>query len=212
MSAVAPRAALAERRQTRLAKRALDIVLAAAALLALVPLLALVALAVRLDSPGPVLFRQRRVGRGGRPFSLWKFRTMVADAEEREADLWELSRDAGWLDLDDDPRVTRVGRLLRRTSLDEVPQFVNVLRGQMSLVGPRPLIPSEHARVPAWARCRDDVPPGLTGLWQVSGRTLLSFEEMLRLDCRYVASWSLTRDLAVLLRTLPVVVTGRGAD
>jgi lipopolysaccharide/colanic/teichoic acid biosynthesis glycosyltransferase len=195
----------------RRAKRAFDVVFAAAALLALVPLLVLVALAIRLDSRGPVLFRQRRIGRGGRPFRLWKFRTMSADAEQREAALWALSRDPGWLDLDEDPRVTRVGRALRRASLDELPQFVNVLRGHMSLVGPRPLLPAEHARMPAWARCRDEVLPGLTGLWQVSGRALLSFEAMLRLDCVYVATWSLRRDLGLLVRTVPAVLTGKGA-
>jgi lipopolysaccharide/colanic/teichoic acid biosynthesis glycosyltransferase len=200
-------------RKTALAlKRMIDVVVAGVALPLLLPLLLLIAVAIRMDSGGPALLRQQRVGRGARPFGMWKFRTMVADAEQRHAALCALSHDPDWLLLDCDPRVTRVGRLLRRASLDEVPQLVNVLRGQMSLVGPRPLIPVEHERLPSWARARDDMPPGMTGLWQVSGRTTIGFEDMLRLDCRYVATWSLTRDVAALLRTIPAVLSGRGAN
>jgi lipopolysaccharide/colanic/teichoic acid biosynthesis glycosyltransferase len=194
------------------AKRLLDVVLAAVATLVLLPLALLIAAAIRLDSPGRTLFRQTRVGRGGRIFGMWKFRTMVADAEQRRAGLWALSRDPSWLALEHDPRITRVGRVLRHTSLDELPQLLNVLRGDMSLVGPRPLIPVEHDRMPEWARPRDDVAPGMTGLWQVSGRDALGFEEMLRLDCEYVAGWSLSRDLVALARTVPAVLTGRGAN
>jgi lipopolysaccharide/colanic/teichoic acid biosynthesis glycosyltransferase len=193
-------------------KRVLDVVLAAAALVLLIPLLVAIALAIRADSPGPVLFRQERVGRDGRRFWMWKFRTMVADAERLHAALCALSSDPNWLHIDGDPRITRVGRVLRRASLDELPQLVNVLRGHMSLVGPRPLIPDEHARMPEWAHARDGVPPGMTGLWQVSGRTSVGYEDMLRLDCRYVATWSLARDLVALVRTIPAVISGRGAD
>jgi lipopolysaccharide/colanic/teichoic acid biosynthesis glycosyltransferase len=196
----------------RHAKRLLDIAVASLALIVLAPVLTLIAIALRAESQGPVLFRQQRVGRDGRPFEMWKFRTMVADAERLRASLVAMSRDPDWLDLEDDPRVTRVGRRLRRMSLDELPQLVNVLRGQMSLVGPRPLIPVDHDRVPAWAARRDEVRPGITGLWQVSGRADLPFLEMLRLDCRYLETWSLGRDLLILLRTIPAVITARGAD
>ena len=210
--AVSSAPARAERRAARSFKRAMDIVVAGAALVLAAPLLLVIALAIRIDSPGPVLFRQQRVGRGGRRFAMWKFRTMCLDAERRRAALCALSHDPYWLLLDHDPRITRVGRMLRRASLDELPQLVNVLRGQMSLVGPRPLIPAEHAQMPPWARCRDDVPPGITGLWQVSGRTTIGFQDMLRLDCRYVATWSLSRDVIALLRTIPAVLSGRGAN
>jgi lipopolysaccharide/colanic/teichoic acid biosynthesis glycosyltransferase len=143
---------------------------------------------------------------------MWKFRTMVADAEERRMEVVRFSLDPDWLLLERDPRVTRVGRLLRRTSLDELPQLLNVLRGDMSLVGPRPLIPAEHAHVPVWAHPRMDVAPGMTGLWQVSGRTTLSFAEMLHLDCRYVETCGIRGDLALLARTIPEVLWGRGAN
>jgi lipopolysaccharide/colanic/teichoic acid biosynthesis glycosyltransferase len=193
-------------------KRTLDVVLAAAALVLAAPAMLLIALAVRLDSPGPVLFRQRRIGYLGREFTVRKYRTMVADADAQRAALLALSRDPNWLDLERDPRITRVGRLLRLSSLDELPQLWNVLRGEMSLVGPRPLIPEEHARLPAWARRRVTVPPGVTGLWQVSGRTSISFEDMLRLDCAYIRTWSFAGDLAILLRTVPAVLSRRGAN
>jgi lipopolysaccharide/colanic/teichoic acid biosynthesis glycosyltransferase len=199
-------------RAARLVKRAIDVLVACLAGVAFGPLMALIAGVVRLESPGPALFRQRRVGRDGRSFEIWKFRTMVVDAEERRAALVARSRDPHWLDVDDDPRVTRVGRLLRHTSLDELPQLLNVLRGDMSLVGPRPLIPAEHARMPAWACVRDAVTPGITGLWQVAGRTNLTFEEMLELDCLYVRTWSPLRDLEILLWTVPAVLSGEGAN
>jgi len=176
------------------------------------PLMALAAIAVRLESPGPALFRQVRVGRDGRRFEMWKFRTMVVDAEERRSELIARSRDPNWLDVEDDPRVTRVGRILRHTSLDELPQVFNVLRGEMSLVGPRPLIPAEHARMPEWARVRDEVTPGITGLWQVAGRTDLTFEEMLELDRRYVETRSARRNLEILVRTIPAVLSAKGVN
>jgi lipopolysaccharide/colanic/teichoic acid biosynthesis glycosyltransferase len=192
-------------------KRALDVAAAALGLLVLLPLLLVVALLLCASSPGPPIFRQRRIGRHGREFSMWKFRTMVAGAEALRPALLAESRDADWLDLAHDPRVTGFGRLLRRTSLDELPQLVNVLLGNMSLVGPRPLPLEEQARVPEWAAARLRVRPGITGLWQVQGRASVSFAEMLRLDCAYVDDSSLAGDLLILVRTIPAVLTAKGA-
>jgi lipopolysaccharide/colanic/teichoic acid biosynthesis glycosyltransferase len=192
-------------------KRATDVIVSLTALILLIPLLLVVALAIAAGSPGAPLFRQRRVGRFGREFTMWKFRTMVADAEWRRSELVVDSRESGWLQLDHDPRVTPLGRVLRRTSLDELPQLVNVLRGDMSLVGPRPLPVVEHASLPTWCVSRLGVRPGLTGLWQVRGRTRISFQEMLELDCEYVRRLSWRTDLGILLRTIPAVLTGTGA-
>ena len=192
-------------------KRAIDIAGAMVGLLLLAPLMLLVALAVSTTSPGAPLFRQRRAGRAGREFRMWKFRTMVVGAEALRPLLVADSRDADWLDLDRDPRITPVGRLLRRTSLDELPQLLNVLRGDMSLVGPRPLPLEEHARIPAWASPRTGVRPGVTGLWQVRGRAALGFTQMLQLDCEYVRRASLFLDLRILARTVPAVLAAKGA-
>jgi exopolysaccharide biosynthesis polyprenyl glycosylphosphotransferase len=199
-------------RSSRWAKRGFDVIGAALALLACFPLLALLALLVRLDSPGPALFRQDRVGQNGRRFKLLKLRTMEKNAERRRAELLGQSKDPGWLHLEHDARITRVGRLLRLTSLDELPQLWNVLRGEMSLVGPRPLVPEEDKMVEAWARGRLDLTPGITGLWQVLGRTSIPFEEMVKLDYLYVSNWSLWGDVRLMLRTLPVVLLGSGAN
>ena len=199
-------------RSSRLLKRVMDLVGSAVLLVLVAPLLVLLAVAVKLDSPGPVFFRQRRVGRGGRRFMLVKLRTMVVGAEERRQELAGESRDRHWLLLDHDPRVTRVGRLLRRASLDELPELWNVLKGDMSLVGPRPLIEAEHRQLTGWSQTRVDLTPGLTGLWQVLGRTSIPFEEMIKLDYLYVTNWSLWNDVRLILRTLPVVVTRRGAN
>jgi lipopolysaccharide/colanic/teichoic acid biosynthesis glycosyltransferase len=196
----------------RVAKRGIDVTVAAVGLVVLAPLLLSLALAVWAGSPGAPVFRQRRVGRGGREFLMWKFRTMVAGAEQRRAELVERSREGDWLNLEQDPRVTGLGRVLRRTSLDELPQLLNVLRGDMSLVGPRPLPLIEHAALPDWSEARLAVRPGITGLWQVMGRTRIPFHEMLRLDCRYVRELSLRSDLAILLRTIPCVLSGKGAN
>jgi lipopolysaccharide/colanic/teichoic acid biosynthesis glycosyltransferase len=193
-------------------KRAIDVVGSAVALVACSPVMGLIAVAVRRQSPGPALFRQDRVGRGGRLFTMLKFRTMVMDAEQERSELLARSSDPDWLHLADDPRITPLGRLLRRTSLDELPQLWNVLRGDMSLVGPRPLVPAEDARVGEAARLRRHVAPGITGSWQVSGRTAIPFQVMLALDAQYVATWSLRRDLAIMLRTIPVVLSGEGAN
>jgi len=202
-------------RSTLLIKRTTDIVLSFAGLFLLAPLFVVVAALIKLDSPGPVIFRQTRMGAGGRTFELLKFRTMAVDAEARKADIAAMNKhvldggDARLFKVADDPRVTRVGRPLRRYSLDELPQLINVLRGEMSLVGPRPLILDEDRHVVDWRRQRLVVKPGMTGLWQVVGRDHIAFEEMVELDYRYVADWSLVDDLSLLLRTLPAVTRER---
>jgi exopolysaccharide biosynthesis polyprenyl glycosylphosphotransferase len=197
-------------RSSRLLKRTLDLGLAIAALVLLSPLLALIALAIALDSPGPVFFRQVRMGARDRTFRIFKFRTMTADAEARKSEVAHLNKHAAEGDgrmfkIPHDPRVTRVGRVLRRLSLDELPQLFNVVRGEMSLVGPRPLILDEHRHVADWARRRLDLRPGITGLWQVLGRSDIPFDEMVRLDYVYVTSWSLWSDVRLMLLTLPAV-------
>jgi exopolysaccharide biosynthesis polyprenyl glycosylphosphotransferase len=199
-------------RSSRAIKRGMDVVGSLVLLLASAPLLAATACAIKLDSPGPVFFRQQRVGRGGRRFFVLKFRTMVDDADQMVDRLRAESRDPNWLLLDSDPRVTRVGRILRRASLDELPQAWNVLKGEMSLVGPRPLVESEDREIRGWARCRVDLTPGMTGLWQVLGRTSIPFSEMVRLDSLYVTNWSLWRDIKLLLSTVPVLLSRRGAN
>jgi exopolysaccharide biosynthesis polyprenyl glycosylphosphotransferase len=194
------------------AKRACDVVLAAAGLLALAPLFAVVALAVRATSRGPVLFRQQRVGFRGRPFTLLKFRTMVDGADRMLGALLDRNEADGPLfKLRRDPRVTRVGAVLRRHSLDELPQLWNVLKGEMSLVGPRPPLPAEVERYEEWQHDRLEVRPGITGLWQVSGRSELSFDDYVRLDLFYVENWSVAYDLYILSKTVPLLVSARGA-
>ena len=197
---------------SRLTKRCVDVVGSIAMLILAAPLMAAIAIAVKCDSRGPVLFRQTRVGKGGRRFDLFKFRTMVTGAEQMTAELREQSIDPHWLHLEHDPRITRVGRLLRMSSLDELPQLWNVLAGKMSLVGPRPLVVSEDSQLLGWARSRIDLTPGLTGLWQVLGRTSIPFEEMIKLDYIYVTNWSLWSDVRLMLRTVTVVLLRRGAN
>jgi len=199
-------------RSSRALKRAMDIALASVMLVLLAPFMVLVAAAIMLDTPGPVLFTQERVGKGGRRFRLVKFRTMVVDAELRRPELLGLSTDPHWLKIDNDPRISRVGRHLRHMSIDELPQLWNVLRGQMSLVGPRPLIVAEDDLVQGWGRGRLDLTPGITGYWQVLGRTRIPFEEMVKLDYLYVMNWSLWTDLRLVMRTLPIVLSRRGAN
>jgi exopolysaccharide biosynthesis polyprenyl glycosylphosphotransferase len=205
-------------RSSAVLKRMMDVALAAVGLLLLAPLFAVIACAIKLESRGPVFFRQFRMGSGGRAFRIFKFRTMVADAEERKAELEHLNKharpgsDPRMFKIPEDPRITRVGRLVRRYSLDELPQLVNVVKGEMSLVGPRPLIPEEHRHVSAWARKRMSLKPGITGLWQILGRSDIPFEEMVKLDYLYVTTWSLWQDVRLLFRTIPVVTGGaRGA-
>ncbi len=193
-------------------KRTVDLVGAVLGLTLLSPLLIAVALWVRADSPGGAFFKQVRVGRGGRLFTVWKFRTMVSDAERRRAELEHLNQGPGILfKLKDDPRVTRAGRVLRRYSIDELPQLINVLRGDMSLVGPRPALPSEAEQYDDWVRNRLKVKPGMTGLWQVSGRTETSFSDYVRYDLFYIQNWSLSLDAWILWRTLRAVISGEGA-
>ena len=193
-------------------KRTFDIIGATLLLVLLSPLLLAITIAVRVSSRGPVLFRSMRRGIGQRPFSCLKFRTMHTDAEERQAELEEMNEASGALfKIRQDPRLTRVGRLLRRFSLDELPQLVNVLRGDMSLVGPRPLPERDFAMLEDWHRKRYLVLPGLTGLWQVSGRSELDFDDLVHLDFIYLENWSLALDLSILLKTVPAVLSRRGA-
>jgi lipopolysaccharide/colanic/teichoic acid biosynthesis glycosyltransferase len=200
-----------------LAKRVVDLAGALAGLLVLGPVMLAIALLIRLESPGPVLFRQWRRGHHGRPFRMLKFRTMVADAESRLADLESCNESAGGVlfKLRHDPRVTRLGRFLRRSSLDELPQLLNVLRGEMSLVGPRPLQFRDSDRLwdadPHGYWDRLQVLPGLTGPWQVGGRSTLDYQQMVQLDRDYVANHSLSRDLLIIVQTLAVVFRGYGA-
>jgi exopolysaccharide biosynthesis polyprenyl glycosylphosphotransferase len=194
----------------RLGKRAFDIAVAAGGLLVLAPIVAAVALAVRLDSKGPIFFRQVRVGRHGRRFHMLKFRSMVADAEQRKAALADQNETEGFFKITDDPRITRVGRLLRKTSLDEIPQFFNVLAGHMSIVGPRPLVVDEDERIVGLDRSRLHLTPGMTGPWQVLGSSRIPMSEMVSLDYLYVTNWSLWLDVKLLLRTFPHVIARRG--
>jgi exopolysaccharide biosynthesis polyprenyl glycosylphosphotransferase len=199
-------------RSSRAVKRGMDVAVASALLVLFAPILLVLALAIKLDSRGPVIFSQERVGRNGRRFRLYKLRTMSVDAETQRPDLLGLSADPNWFKLDRDPRITRIGRSLRRLSLDELPQLWNVVWGEMSMVGPRPLVPDEDERVQAWARRRLELTPGITGYWQVLGRTRIPFEEMVKLDYLYVMSWSLWEDIRLMLRTLPVIFSGKGAN
>ena len=193
-------------------KRAIDVCLAALTLVLLAPLLALIALAIRLDSVGPVLFGQTRVGRDGWLFTCYKFRSMIDGADHFRSALQERNEATGPIfKMKDDPRLTRVGRVIRRLSLDELPQFWNVLVGDMSLVGPRPPLPTEVQDYQDWHRRRLEIAPGITGLWQVSGRSELTFDEMVMLDLFYAENWSLLLDFQILLRTLPTVLRGTGA-
>jgi exopolysaccharide biosynthesis polyprenyl glycosylphosphotransferase len=193
-------------------KRTFDVVGATLLLILLSPLLLAITLAVRLSSRGPVLYHSMRRGIGQRPFACLKFRTMHTDAEESQAELEELNEASGALfKIREDPRLTPIGHLLRRFSLDELPQLVNVLRGEMSLVGPRPLPERDYAMLEDWHRKRYLVLPGLTGLWQVSGRSELDFNDLVHLDFIYLENWSLALDLTILLKTIPAVLTRRGA-
>jgi exopolysaccharide biosynthesis polyprenyl glycosylphosphotransferase len=193
-------------------KRTLDITLASAALVLTAPLLAAIAIAIKATSPGPVVFSQWRAGRRERHFRMHKFRTMVADAETRLEELRNLSAHPAWLLVQDDPRITRVGKYLRHTSLDELPQLWNVIKGDMSLVGPRPMPLDVDEKISGWGRRRLDLTPGITGLWQVLGRTNIPFEEMVKLDYLYVTNWSLWQDVRLLLHTLPAVLRRRGVN
>ncbi|HVB65485.1 MAG TPA: undecaprenyl-phosphate glucose phosphotransferase [Nitrolancea sp.] len=193
-------------------KRAMDIAIASIVVLLTLPLMVIIAIAIKLDSPGPIFFPQERVGKNWRRFTLYKFRTMSQDAEKMKAEL-QAAHNVGDLlfKLKDDPRRTRVGRILRTTSLDELPQFFNILIGVMSVVGPRPQVPAEVDNYEEWHCRRLEVTPGLTGLWQVNGRSDLSFDEMVRLDVYYAEHWSPWLDVKLILRTIPAVLLARGA-
>jgi exopolysaccharide biosynthesis polyprenyl glycosylphosphotransferase len=193
-------------------KRVTDVALTGVGLFMAWPLFLVIAVLIKLDSSGPVLYRQQRVGKDGRLFDMLKFRSMYRDADRRRADLSAVNEAIGPLfKMRNDPRVTRVGRVMRRTSLDELPQLLNVLRGEMSLVGPRPPIPTEVEQYEPWQLGRLRAVPGMTGLWQVSGRSEVSFHDMVRLDLHYIRNWSFSLDLEILWRTLPAVIGNRGA-
>jgi exopolysaccharide biosynthesis polyprenyl glycosylphosphotransferase len=197
-------------RSSRAVKRGVDLVGVGAGLLLLSPLLVAVAIAVKLTSPGPVLFRQKRIGKDGVEFEMLKFRTMHEGADEQKADLFHLNEAEGLFKIENDPRITRVGRLVRRLSLDELPQFFNVLKGEMSLVGPRPLVVDDDRLVEGWNRRRLTVSPGMTGIWQVLGSARIPLDEMVKIDYLYGANWSLWLDLKILARTVPHVLGRRG--
>jgi len=197
----------------RTAMRVFDVVVSTVALVVTAPLVAAAAIAIRIESTGPILFRQRRVGEGGMPFDMIKLRTMCDGADKMRDELLDLNESDGPLfKIRSDPRVTRVGRMLRKFSIDELPQFWNVIRGEMSVVGPRPALPSEVAEWDEEVHERLRVLPGITGMWQVSGRAETTFDEYKRLDLYYVDNWSLRHDLKIVLRTIGVVVRGRGAS
>ena len=191
-------------------KRVFDIAASALMLFLFAPLMALISLIIKLDSRGPALFHQTRIGQNGRPFQMIKFRTMVQGADARKSELVALNETEGLFKISEDPRVTRAGRLLRRTALDELPQFWNVLRGDMSIVGPRPLVVDEDERIEGWHRGRLQLMPGMTGHWQVLGAGRIPLEEMMTIDYLYIANWSLWSDFKILCRTVPYVLGRRG--
>jgi lipopolysaccharide/colanic/teichoic acid biosynthesis glycosyltransferase len=197
----------------KIAKKTIDLVLGSIGFLLSLPLWAIIALAIKLNSRGPIFFRQKRSGYYGKVFTMLKFRSMVADAEDQYQELAHLNEESTGLiiKIPDDPRVTSVGKVLRKFSLDEIPQFLNVIKGNMSLIGPRPPSPSEYERYNNLQRRRLEAKPGLTGLWQVSGRKDTDFDFMVKKDIEYIEHQSLGLDLRILLKTIPVVFIGRGA-
>jgi lipopolysaccharide/colanic/teichoic acid biosynthesis glycosyltransferase len=193
-------------------KRAFDLAVSVVVIVVGLPVWLLIAALIKLTSPGPVFYRDPRVGLGERTFHLFKFRTMYADAADRRAELLTQNEAEGALfKIRDDPRVTKVGAVLRRLSVDELPNMLNVLRGEMSLVGPRPLPAADYALLEDWHRKRSFVLPGMTGLWQISGRSDLSFDDLVRLDFYYLENWSIWLDITILAKTVPAVVSKRGA-
>jgi exopolysaccharide biosynthesis polyprenyl glycosylphosphotransferase len=196
-----------------LIKRVFDIAASSVLILLLIPVFVGVAVAIRIESPGPILFRQVRVGRWGRLFSMWKFRSMYADAEERKKELMAQNEMSGGVlfKMKNDPRVTKVGRIIRKTSIDELPQLWNVLKGEMSLVGPRPPVPQEVDQYSLSDRRRLEVIPGITCIWQISGRSEIPFDQQVELDVQYIESQSFWTDLKILLKTVPALLFGTGA-
>jgi lipopolysaccharide/colanic/teichoic acid biosynthesis glycosyltransferase len=198
-------------RSSAAVKRAFDLVGAALGLLAIAPLMVVILIAIKLDGGGPIFFRQRRVGRHGRHFDMLKFRTMVPGADAMKDSLRDRNEaQEGLFKIADDPRVTRVGKLLRRSALDELPQLLNIFKGEMSLVGPRPLVVDEDQRVEGWYRRRLELKPGMTGPWQILGPARVPLREMGAIDYLYVANWSLWGDIKIMLRTVPHVLGRRG--
>jgi exopolysaccharide biosynthesis polyprenyl glycosylphosphotransferase len=198
-------------RSSDMLKRTVDIVGASLILFLLTPLFLAIALAIKLDTPGPVFFRQRRIGRSSEGFYMLKFRSMVDDADKVKDELREHNEAAeGLFKIEDDPRITRVGSVLRKTSIDELPQLINVLKGDMSLVGPRPLVPDEDRKIEGWQRRRTGFRPGMTGMWQIFGASRIPMHEMVKIDYLYGANWSVWRDMKILARTVPVVFGRRG--
>jgi exopolysaccharide biosynthesis polyprenyl glycosylphosphotransferase len=202
-------------RQSRLyaaMKRLTDIIVALLLLALFLPIIPVVAILIQLDSPGPILFKQRRVGKNGKIFNFYKFRSMVSGAENVIGSLRPLSGvDGPVFKIRNDPRITRVGRFLRRSSLDELPQLINVLAGDMSIVGPRPNLPSEVSQYVPWQKRRLDVTPGITCFWQIAGRSHIGFQEWMRLDLEYVRKRSYVTDLKIMLKTVPAVIARKGA-
>jgi lipopolysaccharide/colanic/teichoic acid biosynthesis glycosyltransferase len=197
-------------RSSRVLKRAFDLFAGGLVVLPVAPIMAAIALAIRLDSRGSIFFRQTRIGRDGRPFEILKFRSMVVDAESRKAELQHLNETDGLFKIANDPRITRIGRLIRATCLDELPQLINVIRGEMSLVGPRPLVVDEDAKVAGLDRARLHLTPGMTGHWQILGSARVPLDEMVGIDYLYVANWSLWTDIKILLRTTRYVLARGG--
>ena len=199
-------------RGKRLVKRTFDLLVGVSIIAVGMPVWILLALIIKLESRGPVFYRQTRIGRGGHPFEMYKFRSMTVGADQVRDQLAADNEASGPLfKMQDDPRVTRVGTWLRKFSIDEFPQLINVMRGEMSLVGPRPPLPGETSEYSAHHWRRMEVPPGMTGLWQVSGRSRLTFDEMIRLDLFYIENWSVGFDIGLILRTIPAVLFARGA-
>jgi lipopolysaccharide/colanic/teichoic acid biosynthesis glycosyltransferase len=194
------------------AKRALDLILGTLILVLLLPVFPVIAVMIKLDSAGPVFFKQARVGKGGRIFNFYKFRSMYQDAEAQKRAVEALNEQEGPVfKVRTDPRITSVGKFLRRSSMDEVPQILNVFRGEMSIVGPRPPLPSEVAQYQSWQRMRLEVLPGITCLWQISGRSHIGFDEWMRLDMEYLMSRSIRTDLSIFFKTVPAVIARKGA-
>ncbi|NLT93946.1 MAG: sugar transferase [Clostridia bacterium] len=199
----------------KFSKRIFDIVISGLALIILSPLMLLIAVLIKIDSPGgPVIFKQKRVGLNGKVFTLYKFRSMVPEAEQLKASLMNFNEMSGPVfKIKNDPRVTKVGRFIRKTSIDELPQLINVFKGEMSLIGPRPLPVEEAAKIePHISSKRSSVKPGITCIWQISGRNLVDFEEWMKMDMHYIDNWSFWLDWKILFLTLPAVISGKGAN
>jgi exopolysaccharide biosynthesis polyprenyl glycosylphosphotransferase len=193
-------------------KRSFDIIFSIINLIFLMPAMIIISLIIKFTSPGPILFVQNRCGLNGRIFKMYKFRTMVKDAEELKHSLSSKNEiDGPVFKMKSDPRITKIGKFLRRTSMDELPQFINVLKGEMSIIGPRPPLPQEVKKYKAWQRRRLSMRPGLTCLWQVSGRNNISFEQWMKLDLKYIDDWDLVMDFKILVKTIPAVILGNGA-